>query len=42
MTIKINLDPSKQPQEVIFSKKINKDFYPRSSYNNSDVYQATS
>lgn len=38
-----NPDPSKQPQEVIFSRKTIKNFHPRLNFNdNNNVHQATS
>ena len=45
--ISFNPDPSKQAQEVIFSRKVNKDYHPPPSpspltFNNSKDYQATS
>ena len=35
-------DPSKKAEEVIFSRKVNKDSRPPWTFNNSIVYQATS
>ena len=37
-----NPGPSKQGQEVIFSRKVNKDFHPPLTFNNNIVYQTTS
>ena len=37
-----NPDPSKQAQEVIFSRKVNKDSHLSLTFNNSIVYQVTS
>ena len=37
-----NLDPSKQAEEVTFSRKVNKDSHPPFTFNNNIVYQATS
>ena len=36
-----NQDSSKQAQEVIFSRKVNKDSHPTLTFNNNIVYQAT-
>ena len=32
-----NPDPSKQAQEVIFSRKLNKDYHPPLAFNNNNV-----
>ena len=37
-----NPDPCKQAQEVVFSRKVNKDYHPPLTFNNSIVHQATS
>ena len=36
-----NLDPNKQAQEVIFSRKLNKPNHPSSNFNNTVVIQST-
>ena len=38
----LNPDPSKQAQEVIFSRKINKVFHPPLLFNNSTVHKISS
>ena len=40
--MRFNPDPSKQAQEVTFSKKVNKDSHPHLAFNNNIVYQASS
>ena len=37
-----NLDPSKQGQEVIFSRKLQKSTHPTLSFNNKTVTQSVS
>ena len=37
-----NPDPSKQTQEVIFSRKINKDYHPPLVFNNNNVPETDS
>ena len=35
--MRLNLDPSKQAQEVIFSRKINKDYHPPLTFSKNNV-----
>ena len=37
-----NPDPSKQAQEVIFSRKLNKDYHPPLAFNNNNVPETDS